>query len=64
MAADAVQLAVGLVDGIRIEAVAGGWHATRDHPVGKRPQVDAKEFRSTPDLCFVTISRPRFGRVG
>jgi hypothetical protein len=64
VAADAIQLAVGLIDGIGIKAVAGGRHTAWDHPIGKRLQIDAEELRSTLDLCFLTIPKPRFGRVG
>ena len=53
MAADTIQPAISLVDGVRIESIiTASRHATRDHTVGKRYQIDAEQLRSTLHLAF------------
>ena len=64
MAPDAVQLAIGLIDPIRIEAVSCGRHTAWDHTVGEGFQVDTEELRPALDLGFLTVPGAIPGRVG
>jgi hypothetical protein len=64
MTADAVQLAIVLIDRVGIESVAPGGHAPRDHPVGKGCQIDPEELGSALHLCFFGLSMPWLGWVG
>src|SRR5262249_40426778 len=56
MAADAVQLAIGLIDRIVVASVAPGLHRTADSAVGKRHQIDAKQLRPTLDRRCLAVS--------
>jgi hypothetical protein len=53
MAADAVQLAIGLIDRIVIAPVAPGLYGAADSALGKRRQIDAEQLRPTLNYrCF------------
>src|SRR6516165_872765 len=47
MAADAVRLAIGLIDRIVVAPVTAGLHGAAHSAVGKRHQIDAKQLSST-----------------
>ena len=52
VAANAIQFAIGLVNRMRIQAIAAHGHGVRQHAVGKCDHVDTKEFRSAPNLTY------------
>ena len=56
MAADAVQLAIGLIDRIVVAPVTPGLHRAADSAVGKRHQVDAEQLRPTLDHGSLAVA--------
>src|SRR2546426_3229305 len=46
MATGAIQLSIGLIDGMLIPTVSSRRHSSRDHPVSKGHQIDTKQFCS------------------
>src|SRR6516162_5760004 len=66
MAADTVQLAIGLIDRIVVAPVTPGLHRAADSAVGKRHQVDAEQLRPTLDhgsLAVGVQGLPRVARL-
>lgn len=64
MTADTVELAIGLIDRIGIEAIAPCRHAAWDRPVRECFQVDPKKLGAALNACFLVLVEPLPRRVG
>src|SRR5215831_15299380 len=63
VAADAVQLAIGLIDCIVVAPIAPRHHGAADSAVGKRHQIDAEQLRPTLDHRYLAVPVHGLSRI-
>src|SRR6516225_6161869 len=63
MAADAVQLAIGLINRVVIAPVTPGLHSAADGAVGKRHQIDAEQLRPTLNQRCLAVPVQGLSRI-